>query len=118
MSAFGYHDGQRQTVRGILSDGSATTMLSAATARRCIVGIKLVNHSNGALTPVVDIYDATTAFILQDEESLADKADFDVPLPGGFYVMDLGDVLRVTSAANLSWHVSYIEPAKVHGEHS
>lgn len=118
MSAFGFHDGQRATNRVVLSGTSATTLLDAADRRFHVLGIKLVNHSGGALTPVIDFYDGTTATILRDNKSLSDTADEIVEFPGDFGVMDLGDKLRITANSNLSVWVSYIDPAKQTGTHA
>lgn len=118
MSAFGFHDGQRATYRVILSGTSATTLLDADERRFHIVGIKLVNHSGGALTPVIDLYDGTTAFILRDNANLADQASETVELPGDFVAMNIDDKLRITANSNLSVWVSYIDPAKQTGTHA
>lgn len=117
MSAFGYHDGQRATYRVILSGTSATTLLDAASRRFHIVGIKMTNASGGALTPIIDIYDGSTAFILRDNATLADTATETLVLPGDFVVMNLTDKLRITSATGLSVWVSYIDPYKTVGGH-
>lgn len=112
MSAFGYHDGQRATYRVVLSGTSATTLLDASNRRFHITGIKLVNHSGSTLTPIVDVYDGTTAFKLRDDVELFDQREEDLTLPGDYVVMNLGDKLRITANSNLSVFVSYIIPAK------
>lgn len=117
MSAFGYQDGQRETARGTLSNTSVTTLLDASTGSNAldVVSVILVNHSTGTLTPVVDVYDGTTAFILRDNANLADQAREVVDLGGAFIRLKRGDKLRLTANANLSWFVSYIIPYKPTG---
>lgn len=117
MSAWGYHDGQRATERGTLADTSATTILDASTQAYDVVSIILVNHSTGALTPVVDVYDGTTAYPLRDDASLADQAREVVDI-GDFIKLQRGDVLRITANANLTWFVSYVIPYKPTGTHA
>lgn len=99
------------TARGVLSDTSATTMLSASGDNiPYVLGILLTNHSGGAVTPVVDLWDGSTATIIRDNKSLADQASEIVELPAGFILMNEDDLLRVTAASGVSWVVSYGAP--------
>lgn len=109
MSAYQISNGLPRTIPITLTDGSATTILTA-TRRFMVVGIVLVNHSGGALTPTVDLYRSSTQFILQDAESLADEASFKVELPGDFVHLQINDLIRVAAAANLTAWISYSDP--------
>lgn len=112
MSVFGISNGVVNGKRVTLSDTSATTVVDS-TGRSGIVitGILLVNHSGGSRTPVIDIYDGTTAFPVRDDVALADQGAEDVKLAGGSLRLRKGDVLRVTGNTGLTVHVSYIDMA-------
>lgn len=113
MSVYGLRGGFVRTQRGTLTDASTTAILDTANlANRSavVIGLRLVNHSGGALTPTVDVYDGATARTLRDDVSIADQAGEDVSLPGGVYELIRGDSVRITANANLTWHISYIEP--------
>ncbi len=108
MSVFGLPYGIPNTERKTLSGTSATTILSAGDKKLVIVGILLVNASGGALTPIVDLYDGSTAFPIRDNASLSDNTAENVAIPS-FIRMKPSDVLRVTSASGLTVHVSYLD---------
>lgn len=117
MSGFGFADGQRQSDYGTLSDTSVTTLLDASTGTvnaLDVASIVLVNHSGGALTPVLDVYDGTTAYPLRDDASLANQAREVVDV-GEFLRLKRGFKLRLTANANLTWFVSYVIPFKPTG---
>lgn len=109
MSVFGIDSGIPRTARAVLSGTGATTIVSAADKSNIyLVGLLLTNASGGSLTPVVEIYDGTTAFRLRDDATLADQAKEAVVLPD-FVHMKKGDVLRVTANTGLHVFASYIE---------
>lgn len=109
MSVFGIPSGIPLTARVSLSGSSATTIVDASEKSGLrVVGILLVNDSGGALTPVVDVYDGTTAFVLRDDASLADQAREVVSLPE-FIHLKKGDKLRVTAGSGLKVFASYVE---------
>lgn len=113
MSIYWFNGGRPKTAFGTLANTNATAILTANNLanRHCvIVGLHLTNHSGGALTPNVDIYNGSTAYLIWDAKSMSDGADSEVDLPGGFYELISGNSLRLTANANLTWHVSYIEP--------
>jgi hypothetical protein len=109
MSVFGINAGVPGTTRAVLANGNATTVLDATNKSGLrVVGILLTNHSGGAVTPIVDVYDGSTAFIVRDNASLSDTASTSVTLPG-FIHLHRDDVLRVTAAANVTVIVSYVD---------
>lgn len=109
MSVFGIATGIPRTARKVLSGTGATTIVDATDkSGLSIVGIVLTNVSGSSLTPVVDVYDGTTAFRLRDDASLADQASSAVTLPD-FVHLKKGDVLRVTANTGLHVFASYIE---------
>lgn len=114
MSVFGFHSGSPRTEQGIISGTSAVTILDTASdlpnQEGTVIGIVMTNLSNGALAPVVDVYDGTTAYVLRDDANLADKATEEIVLPGGFYKLVRGDSVRITANTGLHWHISFIEP--------
>lgn len=108
MSVFGLPFGIPNTERKTLSGTSETTILSAGDKKIAIVGILLVNASGGGLTPIVDLYDGSTAFPIRDDATLADQGREVVTLPE-FIRMKPNDVLRVKSNTGLTVHVSYVD---------
>lgn len=109
MSVFGIDAGIPRTARTVLSGSSATTIVSAADRSNIyLVGLLLTNVSGGALTPIVDVYDGTTAYRLRDDATLADQGKEQVTLPD-FVHLKKGDVLRVTANTGLHVFASYIE---------
>lgn len=113
MSIYGFQGGLPQTAYGTLAGTSATKIIDAdalAGPRECVVlGIVITNHSGGALTPILDLYNGTTAYIIRDNVNLADTATETISLPE-FYKLDRGNSIRITADSGLSWHVSYILP--------
>jgi hypothetical protein len=110
MSIYGIDRGTPGSESVILSDTSATTIISGSLDQpRALVGLKLVNASGGPLTPVVDVLIDAVAYVLRDNASLADQASEIVTLPGDVYIIPRGADLRVTANANLHVHASYID---------
>lgn len=109
MGIYGIDSGLPFTESYILSDTSATTVLDATSRGLTLVGMTLVNTSGGALTPAVDVYKSSTAYVLRDNASLADTVAEIVSLPAGYYALPKGALLRVTANAGLHVHVSYLE---------
>jgi len=111
MSIFALPFGVPNTTRQVVAGAGATTLVTVASnaPSAFVVGILVVNNTGGALTPVLDLYDGTTAFIIRDNTSIADQAREVVTLPE-FIQMRPGDVLRITGGTGLSVFVSTVTP--------
>lgn len=109
MSVFGINSGVLGTERIVLSGTGATTIVDATNkSGLAVVGILLVNNSGGPLSPVVDVYNGTTAFRLRDDVALADQAREVLSLPE-FVRLKPGDLLRVTANTGLTVFASFID---------
>ncbi len=110
---FGFVNGVLIGNRVILAGGTATTLVDATDKSGIVVtGILMTNISGSSRTPVVDVYDGSTAYVVRDNAALADTASENVKLPGGDrgeLRLRKGDLLRITSDTGVHVQVTYVD---------
>lgn len=115
MSMFAFTTGTPKGYRIKLTGTSATTIVQATNSTIFLVRLRITNNSGGALTPLVEAYDGTNAIIYRAASSLADKASEDVIGTDGCIILETGNSVRITAAANLHVFATYIISNKTTG---